>query len=203
MFFLFCLQVTRIVFSLTEVCTLLDYEKLDCGYPSPGSDQVTCESYGCCWYRDETPGVPWCYRNTSQGSCFVLQNDLQEPFNSSELSVMRDYFLANINVESKGGVVAAPDLDTPGGSYYFHWMRDGALTIKSLQDTLPKNYSYDSIEPILRSFVSWVLKAQSLPPDDTNNIDVRIEPKFLLPDCALFTDPWCRPQNDGPGLQVY
>ena len=27
-----------------------------------------------------------------------------------------------------GAVVAAPDYNTPGGSYYYHWERDGALS---------------------------------------------------------------------------
>ena len=34
----------------------------------------------------------------------------------------------------KGAVVAAPDNDTPGGDYEYHWMRDGALSIKGLMD---------------------------------------------------------------------
>jgi glucoamylase len=38
---------------------------------------------------------------------------------------MRQYFLQNINIGGQGGIVAAPDYDTPGGSYYYHWMRDG------------------------------------------------------------------------------
>ena len=42
----------------------------------------------------------------------------------------------------------------------------------------------------------WILQS------DTNDQDIRTEPKFNLPDGDLFTDPWCRPQNDGPGLQA-
>lgn len=65
---------------------------------------------------------------------------------------MQGYFLDNVNIEGKGerkrlvleggiscfiagGVVAAPDYDTPGGSYYFHWERDGALTMRALQES--------------------------------------------------------------------
>jgi len=36
---------------------------------------------------------------------------------------------------------------------------------------------------------------------DPNGIDIRTEPKFNLPNGDVFTDPWCRPQNDGPGLR--
>jgi len=40
-------------------------------------------------------------------------------------------FDVNINIQGKGGVVAAPDRSTPGGSYYYHWMRDAALTMRT------------------------------------------------------------------------
>lgn len=111
---------------------------------------------------------------------------------------MRKYFLANINIEGKGGIVAAPDYDTPGGSYYYHWMRDGALTMRTLQETNPGNFS--DIESTVKSYVSWVLKEQSA--SDPNGQDVRTEPKFMLPNGEVFSGAWCRPQNDGPGLQA-
>ena len=31
---------------------------------------------------------------------------------------------------------------------------------------------------------------------------VLTEPKYMLPDGNVFTDPWCRPQNDGPALRA-
>lgn len=37
-------------------------------------------------------------------------------------------FSKNINIQGTGMVVAAPDTQTPGGSYYYHWARDGALS---------------------------------------------------------------------------
>lgn len=39
--------------------------------------------------------------------------------------------MANINIDGKGGVVASPDPNTPGGSYIYHWMRDAALTMRA------------------------------------------------------------------------
>lgn len=111
---------------------------------------------------------------------------------------MRQYFMANINIGGKGGIVAAPDYDTPGGSYYFHWMRDAALTMRCLQETNTGNFS--DIEPTIKSYVSWVLHAQS--EADPNGIDVRTEPKFMLPNGEVFSGAWCRPQNDGPGLRA-
>ena len=191
-YFMLCLT------AIAQECALQDIEKLDCGYL--GITEVECVNSGCCWAPDDTPGIPWCYRKLSEGSCFILQAALQEPFNKSELDAMWGYYLANIDVGGYGGVVAAPDSETPGGSYIYHWMRDGALTMKTFQDMLPAYLNYSEADPKLKSFVSWVIQSQSL--TATNGVDIRLEPKFLLPECALFTDPWCRPQNDGPGLQV-
>lgn len=47
---------------------------------------------------------------------------------------------ANLNIEGKGGVVAAPDHNTPGGSYYYHWMRDGALSMKVYMEVNDLDY---------------------------------------------------------------
>ena len=99
---------------------------------------------------------------------------------------MRGYFLANINIDGKGGIVAAPDYDTPGGSYYYHWMRDGALTMRSLQETNPGNFS--DIESIVKSYAQWVLKVQN--EADPNSQDVRTEPKFMLPNGEVFSGSW-------------
>lgn len=40
-------------------------------------------------------------------------------------------FDANIDIQGLGGVVAAPDYETVIGSYYYHWMRDAALTMRT------------------------------------------------------------------------
>jgi len=47
---------------------------------------------------------------------------------------MLGYFEQNIGVQGTGAVVADPDRSTPGGSYYYHWERDGALTMLALQE---------------------------------------------------------------------
>jgi len=123
---------------------------------------------------------------------------MQEPFSSAEVGNMKNSFLANINIQGKGGIVAAPDTNTPGGSYYFHWMRDAALTMRSLQETNQGNFS--SIETIVKAYVQWVIKAQTAP--DPNGQSVLTEPKFMLPNGEVFSGSWCRPQNDGPGLRA-
>lgn len=62
------------------------------------------------------------------------------PFTNNQVTLMYSYFLANINIEGKGGVVASPDRMVPGGgSYYYHWARDGALSMRALQEVSPHN----------------------------------------------------------------
>lgn len=71
--------------------------------------------------------------NSNTNSCFLFDNKITEPFSSSEVKTMRTFFLNNINIDSKGGVAAAPkETMSPAGSYYYHWMRDAGLTIRRL-----------------------------------------------------------------------
>jgi glucoamylase len=136
-------------------------------------------------------------RKESSSSCFVMgSKSTSAPFSSKDVSQFRSLFMNNINIEGSGGVVAAPDHDTPGGNYYYHWMRDAALTMRCVQETA-SSYNYENE---LKSYTAWVLKAQSQ--TDPNGIDVRTEPKFELPNGEVFSGGWCRPQNDGPGLRA-
>lgn len=108
---------------------------------------------------------------------------------------MRGFFLKNINIDGKGGVVASPDHNTPGGSYYYHWERDGALSMRALLQI--SNFS--SVNKLLDLYTKWVLNVQV--ESDPHGIDVRTEPKYELPDGKVFDGSWCRPQNDGPALR--
>lgn len=71
---------------------------------------------------------------------------------------MNSLFEANINIQGKGGVVAAPDHSTPGGDYYYHWMRDGALTMRTYMEI--NNFQLSMIEEKMKSYVNWVKKVQ-------------------------------------------
>ena len=72
---------------------------------------------------------------------------------------MNTLFEANINIQGKGGVVAAPDRSTPGGSYYYHWMRDAALTMRTYMEINNKDLSI--IEEKMKAYVGWVKEVQS------------------------------------------
>ena len=75
----------------------------------------------------------------------------------------------NLNIDGSGAVVAAPDTETPGGSYYYHWMRDAGLSIKAWLDI--NDNDYNTVRPVLDAYVKWVQVVQHKP--DANN-DVRI-----------------------------
>ena len=87
---------------------------------------------------------------------------------------MYSLFVANIDIQGKGGVVAAPDTSTPGGSYYYHWMRDAALTMRTFMEI--NDFDLSKIEAKMKSYANWVKLVQGK--IDPQGFDVRINPKF-------------------------
>jgi glucoamylase len=172
--------------------------RLDCGYV--GIDETGCETKGCCWDPvDPNPNnLPWCFYSNIYTPTPTPPPPPPgtPPFSDAEVAQMMGYFLDNIDIQGSGAVVAAPDYTTPGGSYYYHWMRDAALSMRALMIT---NNDTDLVNQKMQSYVQWVLKVQNQA--DPNNIDIRTEPKFTIPDGVPYTGGWCRPQTDGPGLR--
>jgi len=115
------------------------------------------------------------------------------PYSDDEMKTVMEYFVANINVGGNGAVVASPSKDHP--DYYYHWMRDAAISMNIL---LEENTDGQYDEQI-QSYVQWVHKVQML--DDPNGIDVLGEPKFFM-DGRVYTGGWMRPQNDGAALRA-
>lgn len=77
--------------------------------------------------------IPWCFYPNGQNPCANL-NFVQKGgpgFDTDFYNKMYSYYMQNIDIDGKGGVVASPDRNTPGGSYYYHWMRDAALTMRT------------------------------------------------------------------------
>ena len=118
-------------------------------------------------------------------------------FDSNFYNKMWSLFDANIDIQGKGGIVAAPDHSTPGGSYYYHWMRDAALTARTYMEL--NNFELNKFETKMKHYVEWVRKVQN--EVDPQGFDVRINPKFELPNGEVYVGGWCRPQTDGPGLR--
>jgi glucoamylase len=171
-------------------------DKVDCG--QVGSTQSTCEASGCCWSPDNSGGnVPWCFYKKGQNpSCPIAYTSKGAPFSDSEVATMRSFFLKNINIDGSGAVVAAPDYDTPGGSYYYHWERDGALSMGALLSTAA---SIDDVRTQMDAYVGWVSRVQQ--EIDPHGQSVLAEPKYMIPNGSVYAGGWCRPQNDGPGLR--
>eukprot|EP01129_Flabellula_baltica_P000376 TRINITY_DN1039_c0_g1_i1.p1 TRINITY_DN1039_c0_g1~~TRINITY_DN1039_c0_g1_i1.p1 ORF type:complete len:504 (+),score=104.61 TRINITY_DN1039_c0_g1_i1:109-1620(+) len=202
------LQLLNIIITFLLITTIVDSQKschvsntskIDCGYV--GINENLCVAKGCCWYaiQPNPDGYPWCYYDSSEDECErIILNVSGVPFDEDELAVMRKYFLQNINIDGKGGVVASPDTNVNGGgSYYFHWERDGALSMNALWRI---RRDVPDAEMLMKKYVEWVLTVQGR--SDPNGIDVRVEPKYTLPDGNVFTGGWCRPQTDGPSLRA-
>lgn len=134
---------------------------------------------------------------------------------------MRQFFLNNLNYGGIGAVIAAPDDNVNGGgSYRYHWSRDGALSMRTMFDTLlTTNASmvFDYMMAYTKFIVNihqvWEIPFSGLffsvlpltggcvvQQTDPFGLSILTEPKFNL-DGSLFTGGWCRPQNDGPALR--
>jgi glucoamylase len=61
------------------------------------------------------------------------------------------------------------------------------------------DFDYDTINSHMTAYQGWVKKVQNQ--SDPNNIDVRTEPKFMIPSGVPYSGGWCRPQTDGPGIR--
>jgi len=192
------LIITTPLFSSTLICpdTSTSNGRSDCGYL--GITQNECINKGCCWQPTNDHSAYCTYPNQQNNNNYYSPylNDPILPFTQTEINIFFNYFLTNIDINSTGSVAAAPDLHTPGGSYFYHWARDGALTMNTLQSFTNKSFSQKYTDDYLK----WIQLVQGK--KDPNGIDIRVEPKYEIPTGNAYTGGWCRPQNDGPGLQA-
>jgi glucoamylase len=72
--------------------------------------------------------------------------------------------------------------------------------MRALQETGAAG-SENATAAYMNAYAAWVSQVHGFP-ETSNGVDVRIEPKFFLPDGPVFDEGWCRPQNDGPGLRA-
>ena len=92
-----------------------------------------------------------------------------------------------------GMVVASPSKTAP--NYYYDWVRDTALTMRSLIDY----YELKKDAKVKKLIFTWIdaeAYRQNLPTYSGLG-----EPKYNI-DGSGFTGPWGRPQNDGPALRA-
>eukprot|EP01059_Diplonema_ambulator_P037065 TRINITY_DN9610_c0_g1_i1.p1 TRINITY_DN9610_c0_g1~~TRINITY_DN9610_c0_g1_i1.p1 ORF type:complete len:491 (+),score=156.57 TRINITY_DN9610_c0_g1_i1:35-1507(+) len=190
-------SVTAVVLGIQ--CTVPDDQKIDCGHV--GTNQQQCEAAGCCWQPEGMGSqTPWCFFPEGVDTCTTLIMNATSPgFPSDFISAMQKNFLANLNIQGSGGVVAAPDNNVPGGgSYYYHWMRDAGLSTRAYMST--NDNAYSTVSDVMGAYQKWVAARQV--EQDPNGINILTEPKFNLPDGSVFTGGWCRPQTDGPALRA-
>lgn len=106
---------------------------------------------------------------------------------------------------SPGVVIASPLRSHP--NYFYNWIRDSALTIRSLIAEIEDDATGDSayLKTVIENYIEANYHLQRLP-NRSGKFNDRTrsglgEPKFM-PNGETFDDHWGRPQSDGPGLRV-
>lgn len=141
------------------------------------------------------------------------------PFSQEEIDALIENMLKNISTSSNcltmstkdkilmaksGTIIASPSMPDNrfSQSYFFHWVRDGAITMSSVcqlyensKDSEKKAY----YKEIILNYLDFVEVIQSQPM--LNGVDVLGEPKFNV-DGTVWTEPWGRPQVGGAACQA-
>ncbi|SCW01965.1 LAFE_0E11166g1_1 [Lachancea fermentati] len=107
---------------------------------------------------------------------------------------------------AQGAVIASPSKKNP--DYFYHWIRDGAITVNTVVNNLRDTDNGDVLNATLVGTVlkylnnSYILQRTDNPSGSlAHNLTGLGEPKWMV-DNSVFTDNWGRPQNDGPALRV-
>ncbi|KAJ3210433.1 glycoside hydrolase 15 protein [Dinochytrium kinnereticum] len=124
-----------------------------------------------------------------------FQRDISHFFQRNQPRAAR-YMLANISPKeaSKGVVVAAPRKQSRNQNYFFHWIRDASLTMDVVNELYKRGDK--TVEQALWDHAAFTHKIQNI--DALTGLG---EAKFNV-DGTDYTDPWCRPQNDGPAFRA-
>ncbi len=101
-------------------------------------------------------------------------------------------FKEYLNIQGKGGVRAANSTN-----YKSHYLQDAAIAMHTLQIVNPG--SWNDIKKAVESYAQFVVHNQAETPNP--GCDIRAEPRFELPDGAVYTKKWNRPQNAGAALR--
>lgn len=142
---------------------------------------------------------------------FVASNTLGSPaswqLNTANLPTASDWFSFELPIAINhleqamsqtgalpGAVIASPSTVNP--NYYYHWVRDAALTMDVAVSLLQAGNTSDN----------WALRIEKYAAFSHANQTAQTltglgEPKFFV-NGAPFSGPWGRPQNDGPALRA-
>jgi hypothetical protein len=113
-------------------------------------------------------------------------------FDQSFIDKMYPFFDANINIAGLGGVTI-----TSNRSEFAHYVRDAGVIMRSYMEI---NTDLKKVEDKMKAYVGWVSRAQQKV--DPYGYDIRLNPKFQLPNGEVFIGAMCRPSTDGPGLRA-
>jgi len=123
-----------------------------------------------------------------------------ETWLTSEKNTATTKLLAN--VLANGAVIASPSKTDP--NYYYHWVRDGALTMNVVlslylkaDDPQIKQQHWNR----LIAYLTFSLGNQDTPNRSTDLGRGLGEPKFNT-DGSAYQGDWGRPQDDGPALRA-
>ncbi|TPX39432.1 glucan 1,4-alpha-glucosidase [Synchytrium endobioticum] len=98
----------------------------------------------------------------------------------------------------RGAVIASPSTEHP--NYFFNWVRDSALVTNTIVTLWLKEANGEEAIPLEN--LIWDIADFNLDIMDTSSpCSCFGEPKFMVNGNA-FTEPWGRPQNDGPSLRA-
>lgn len=113
------------------------------------------------------------------------------------------------NINQNGVIVASPSKQNP--NYYYQWIRDSAVTVRTLISYLEEHHdnntkashSHSQVSNLIELYILNNYKLQRTPNrlGDFANLAGLAEPKFNV-DLTAFNEPWGRPQRDGPGLRA-
>lgn len=94
-----------------------------------------------------------------------------------------------------GAVLAAKSRIAP--DYYYHWVRDAALTMMAMNDVYRTTSNVETKNKIRLSFFDYLNFSTHI----QNRVHDLGEPKFYVTG-EVYEKPWGRPQNDGPALRA-
>jgi glucoamylase len=94
-----------------------------------------------------------------------------------------------------GAVLAAKSRVTP--DYYYHWVRDAALTMIAMNDVYRTTENVETKNKIRQLFFDYTNFSSHI----QNRVHNLGEPKFYVTG-EVYEKPWGRPQNDGPALRA-
>jgi glucoamylase len=116
---------------------------------------------------------------------------------ADDVQVPLERMLMNVSPSGtqKGVVVASPSTDNP--NYFFHWVRDSALTMDVVVSLYQRNHDGHLLD-VLKDYVHFSAANQTVAAQAVAGIG---EPRFNV-DGSVYSGPWARPQNDGPALRI-